>query len=135
MVPKQGETSNPPQAIMDKLDLILKALKESNNRHESHETCLNAFDMRLTEFTERYDRFFTMWMAGQPTLAPAPMIIKVSNQGTTTVTPLVVPPPSLPPATFPAYVPPQVPNPQDQSLYNPFICERNYIQAALDASK
>lgn len=55
MAPKQGETSNPPQAIEDKLDLILQAVKESNNRHENHETHLNASDLHLTELTEHFD--------------------------------------------------------------------------------
>lgn len=55
MAPKQGDPSNPPQAIKDKLDLILLVLKESNNRHESHEMRLNASDLHLAELTEHFD--------------------------------------------------------------------------------
>lgn len=66
MSPKQlGETSNPPQSIEDKVDLILQALKEFNNRHESHQTRMNVSNLRLSGFTQHFDRFFTMWMAGQ----------------------------------------------------------------------
>lgn len=39
------------------------------------------------------------------------------------------------PTTFLAYVPPPVPRPQDQPIPNPFLHERNNIQASMDNSK
>lgn len=72
-------------------------------------------------------------MVGQAPLAPSLVAPMVSNQATTAVKPQVVPQ-SLPPAIFLAHAP-LVPNPHDQQVYNPFLHERNYVQAPLDHSK
>lgn len=55
-----------------------------------------------------------MWMARQTPLAPSLVAVKVSNQANKVMTSQVIPPQTLPPTIFPAYVPPPVPNRQDQ---------------------
>lgn len=65
-----GKTSNPPHTTKDQFTLILEALRDSNRRQESlsswqenHEARMNASDLCLTSLTERFDRFFNMWLA------------------------------------------------------------------------
>lgn len=74
-------------------------------------------------------------MVGRDPLAPSLVATMVSNQATTAVKPQVVSRQSLPPAIFLSHTPPLVLNPHDQQVYNPFLHERNYIQAPLDDRK
>lgn len=90
---------------------------------------MNATDLCLAELTERFDHAFILQMSRQAPFAHYPVSPRVLNQATTGMTPQIVPPHTLPPLTFPTYAPP------DQQVYNPFINERNYLQAPLDNGK
>lgn len=107
-----GESSNPPLSIEGQFNLILQALRKSNNRQEIIETCMNVTYKRLSELTERFNRFFTLGMVGQAPLpqlerknAPSPIATLVLNPAIASVTPQVVNSQTLPQSTSPTQTP------------------------------